>query len=52
MSAVDALEKCLLPQSQKPMQCFKQQEPRNSGQIIADVIVGFGDAFLIPILAR
>lgn len=42
----------LMPQSQEPKQCFRAAEPRSSGEIISDVIVGFGDAFLIPILVR
>ncbi len=42
-----------LPQSQQPsQQCFKPAKPQDGGDIIADAIVGFGDAFLIPILVR
>lgn len=41
-----------LPQAQEPKQCFRPQVPRSSTETVADGIVGFGDAFLIPILVR
>lgn len=44
----------VMPQSQQqqPPQVCRAPEPRSSGEIISDVIVGFGDAFLIPIIVR
>lgn len=41
-----------VPQTQQPMpQCVRPPE-RSFGSKVADAIVGFGDAFLIPVLVR
>jgi hypothetical protein len=40
------------PQSQKEQQCVRQPDNRSFGEKAADFTVGFGDAFLIPIIVR
>jgi hypothetical protein len=41
------------PQSQQPtQQCARPPADRSPGDKFADAVVGFGDAFLVPILAR
>jgi len=40
------------PNSQKEQQCVRQPDNRSFGAKAADFSVGFGDAFLIPIIVR